>query len=149
MKNIIFPLLVSLTLLSCTGLVYQKHVKMENLAWNRFKPVIFEVPIKNTGTSYDFLLAIRHHTDIPYSEIKTEVYLTTPGGETRSRYVTVRLKDNQGNNLGDGLGELWDVQAVVWEDLNFSSPGTCTVEVNSAMPQLDVVGIIEVGLVVK
>lgn len=143
----ILPLLF---LLSCSpGKIYEKHVKMENLAWNRFNVVTFDVPIENAGTEYDIFVAIRHITDVPYRKLDVGVYMTAPGGETRSRDLSIKLKDLDGNNLGDGMGDLWDIREPVWKGLKFGEPGTCKIEVNSGMSQLDAIGIMEVGLIVR
>jgi gliding motility-associated lipoprotein GldH len=137
-------------LLSCTpGKVFEKHVKMENLAWNRFNTITFDVPIEDAGPRYDVSVAIRYITDIPYNKLEVGVFLTSPGGETRSRDITIKLKDNEGNNLGDGMGDLWDIEEPVWKGLSMGGPGTCKIEVSSGMAQLDAVGILEVGLIVK
>lgn len=148
-KNIIVMALL-LILFSCSpGKVYEKHVKLENLAWNRFNTISFDIGIKDVGPSYDVYAAIRHITDIPYPDIDVSAYLLTPYGETRSRELTIALKDREGKNLGDGLGELWDVQALIWEGLEFREPGIYSIDLSSAMQQLDVIGVLEVGLVVK
>jgi gliding motility-associated lipoprotein GldH len=137
-------------LLCCTpGKIYEKHVKMENLAWNRFNTITFDVPIEDTRSSYDISIALRHITDIPYSDISVYFYFTTPDGETRSRTINIRIKDKEGNNLGDGLGELWDIEELVWEGFRFNEAGTCKFEVSSAMSHMNLVGILEVGLIVK
>jgi gliding motility-associated lipoprotein GldH len=149
MKRFLFIIMSAGVLFSCSpGKIYEKHVKMENLAWNRFNTITFNVPIEDISPGYDILVAIRHITDIPYRDLEVNVYLTGPDGETRSRDITIRIKDNEGKNLGDGLGELWDIQSVAWRELKFSVPGTCKVEVSSGMSQLDLIGVMEVGLVV-
>jgi gliding motility-associated lipoprotein GldH len=143
-------ILLFLFFLSCTpGKIFEKHIKMGNLAWNRFNTVTFDVNIKDTGPAYDIYIAIRHITDMPYPEIDVYFYFTTPGGETRSRKITIPVKDKDGNNLGDGLGELWDLQYLAWEEFKFDKPGICEFEVSSAMSQMDLIGILEVGLIVK
>ena len=150
MKYTSFILGSFLILLSCTpGKIYEKHIKMENMAWNRFHTITFEVPIKDINTSYDVSIAIRHITDMPYQELDVYFYFITPDRETRSRIITIPIKDKEGNNLGDGLGELWDVQYPAWEGFIFNEPGACTFEVSSAMSQMDLIGVMEVGLIVK
>lgn len=150
MKRAIYFLPVFLVLLSCSqGKIYEKHVKMENLAWNRFNTLTFEVPIKDTRSAYDIYITLRHITDIPYRDIEVFFYFTTPDGETRSRNIELRIKDREGNNLGDGLGELWDLQKLAWPGFRFREEGICTFEVSSAMSQMDLVGVLEVGLIVK
>ena len=150
MKSSLVLIISFILLLSCTpGKIFEKHVKMENLAWNRFNTVRFEVPIEDTGPAYDIYIAIRHITDIPYPSLDVYFYFETPEGETRSRKLNIPIKDKQGNNLGDGLGALWDVQYLAWEGFTFNETGTSTFEVSSAMSQMDLIGVLEVGLVVK
>jgi gliding motility-associated lipoprotein GldH len=141
---------VVLVMVSCSpGKIYEKHIKMEHLAWNRFEPVTFDVPIESTNAEYDIFIAIRHITDIPYPDIDIYFYFTTPGGETRSREITIPIKDRDGKNLGDGLGELWDVQFLAWKGFSFNKPGTCKFEISSAMSHTNLIGVLEVGLIVK
>ena len=149
--NKLLGLLMLLAIIvSCTpGKIYEKHVKMKNLAWNRFDTVYFDVPIKDIGTDYDMYLAIRHITDIPYNKLEVYFDFTTPGGETRIRKTKIPIKDDKGKNLGDGMGELWDVQVPVWQGFRFTTPGTCKFRVSSAMSHLNIIGIIEVGLVIR
>lgn len=148
-KNLlIVPFL--LLLISCSrDKVFEKHIKMENLVWNRFHELSFEVPVRDTSVSYDFYVAIRHHTDIPFPRIKINFYMSTPDGETRSLDKMIDLKDKDGKLLGDGLGELWDVVVPVRKGFRFNETGMCTVEVSSRMSNADLPGIIEVGLVVR
>ncbi len=122
---------------------------MDNLAWNRFDKLTFEVPIQDIKASYDIYIAVRHITDMPYKDIDVYFDFTTPDGESRSRGLSIPIKDADGKNLGDGLGELWDVQELVWEGFKFNKPGNCTFEISSAMQQLNLIGVMEIGLIVK
>ena len=150
MKRSLVLIVSCVLLLSCTpGKIYEKHVKMDNLAWNRFNTVTFEVPIEDAAPAYDIFIAIRHITDIPYAELDVYFFFETPGGETRSRKITIPIKDAQGRNLGEGMGNLWDVQHLAWEGFTFNEAGTCNFEVSSAMSQMDLIGVLEVGLILK
>ena len=148
-KNLLSVLLF-LVLLSCSrGKVFEKHIKMDNLVWNRFNELSFEVPIRDTSDSYDFYVAIRHHTDIPFPRIKINFYMSTPDGETRSLDKMIYLKDENGKLLGDGLGELWDVVVPIRKGFRFNVAGDCKVEVSSRMSNVDLPGVMEVGLIVR
>ena len=148
-KLLVLPVLFGI-LISCTpGTIYEKHVKMENLAWNRFDTVAFNVPIKDTDHNYDIIITIRHITDIPYRKLEVYFDFTTPDGESRIRKIKIPIKDESGKNLGDGMGELWDLEVPAWQGFRFSKPGNCKFELTSAMSHLNLIGIIEVGLIVR
>lgn len=148
-KLLLSTLLIFLMFSCSRDKVFEKHIKMENLVWNRFNELSFDVPIKDTSVNYDFYVAIRHHTDMPFPRIKINFYMSTPDGETRSLDKMIDLKDKDGKLLGDGLGELWDMVEPVRKDFHFNKTGTCKVELSSRMSNVDLPGILEVGLIVR
>jgi gliding motility-associated lipoprotein GldH len=129
--------------------VYEKHIDIERITWGRFDVKSFEFEIKDISATYDFYIAIRHHTEVPFKFINTRLILYTPSGEERIMDQKISLRDNDGKLLGDGMGDLWDVLYLVREGYEFTEPGICKVEVSSTMPQADLPGILQVGLVVK
>lgn len=137
-------------LLSCQpGKVYEKHYGMKNMTWNRFDVKTFDVEIRDVSRDYDFLIAIRHHTHIPYPYIDVYFTINTPDGEMRTGSHRIRLKDGNGKLLGNGLGELWDLNFPARQGFKFSEPGVCRFEVSSAMSHADLAGILQVGLIVR
>lgn len=151
MKKLIFSLLLGMIVLcACdSSKIYEKYFDNERITWSRFDVKTFNVDIKDISAKYDFYIAIRHLTDVPFKYIAIKFILYTPSGETRTMEQKILLKDNEGNLLGDGMGELWDVVNLVREDFQFTEPGLCKVEVSSTMSQADLPGIMQVGLIVK
>jgi gliding motility-associated lipoprotein GldH len=147
-----FPLLVFIIIIfsSCDSRkIYEKYYDIERITWNRFDIKTFEVDIKDTPAKYDFYLALRHHTEIPFREITANITIYTPSGETRSMNCKIMLKDKDGKLLGDGMGDLWDILYPARKGLEITQPGTCKVEISSTMSQADLPGIMQVGLVVR
>lgn len=145
-----FFFILILMISSCQpGKVYEKHIDTKNLLWNRFDIKKFDVEIRDVSENYDFIIAIRHHTDMPYPYL--DVYFTfyTPSGEMRTSNHRIRVRDENGKLLGDGLGELWDLHFTARKGFQFSEPGICSFEISSAMSQADLAGILQVGLIVK
>lgn len=131
------------------GKIFEQHQKMDRLVWNRFDMVNFEVDVEEITTGYDFYVAIRHITDVPYRQLDLSFYLEGPDGSSVAKDVTVPLRDKEGELLGKGLGELWDVETLAKENQRFSEPGRCKIEISSRMQQTDLVGVLEVGLIVR
>jgi len=151
MKKLILPLLISMVIFSScnSSKIYEKHIDNERITWNRFDVKTFQVDIKDISASYDFYVAIRHLTDFPLPYLTIRFTLYTPAGEMRTMEQKIFLKDKQGNLLGEGMGDLWDLLHLAREDFQFTEQGTCTVEISSTMSQADLPGIMQVGLIVR
>jgi gliding motility-associated lipoprotein GldH len=151
MKKLILPLvLLSLVFTSCDkAKVYEKYLDNERITWNRFDVKTFQVPIEDASSTYDFYVVIRHADAFPLDFLHMKFIINTPSGESRTIDQKVMLKNKDGKWLGDGMGDLWDVTYLFRNDLKITEPGTCTVEISSAMSQADLPGIMQVGLIVR
>jgi len=129
--------------------IYEKYIDNDRITWNRFDVKTFKVDIKDISSKYAFYIAIRHVTDVPFRYITISFTLNTPSGESRNLEQKILLKDNDGNLLGNGMGDLWDIVHLVRDNFEFTEPGICTVEISSTMPQANLPGIMQVGLIVK
>ena len=145
-----FAALTFILLLTACGnrTIFREYREMENASWNRFDIQVFEVPV-HQGDVLDFYLFLRHHTHYPYDHLDVNVTFYTPGGETRSADYHFELKDENGKWKADGVGELWDIELPVQQNLKFSKDGMCKVRVENKMTKLETPGIIEIGLIVK
>jgi gliding motility-associated lipoprotein GldH len=145
---IFIPVIIVLT--SCNPRkIYEKHFDIDRITWNRFDVKTFKVEIKDISANYAFYAAIRHLTDVPFRFLTIKFIIYTPSGERRILEQKILLKDNDGNLLGDGMGDLWDVNHLFRDNFKFTEPGICTVEISSTMSQADLPGIMQVGLIVK
>jgi gliding motility-associated lipoprotein GldH len=151
MKRLISSLLFILfVLISCNSRnIYEKYIDNERITWNRFDVKTFNVDIKDISAKYDFYVAIRHHTDVPFHYINISFTIYTPSGEVRMMEHKIYLRDKEGRLLGDGMGDLWDVVYPARMGLELTEPGICKVEISSTMSQADLPGILQVGLVVR
>ena len=151
MKKLILIFILGLPVLtSCNSRkIYEKHLDNDRITWNRFDVKTFEIDIKDISANYSFYVAIRHLTDVPFRHLTINFTLYTPSGERRTMEQKIFLKDDEGNSLGNGMGELWDLVHLFRDDFEFTEPGICTVEISSTMSQADLPGIMQVGLIVK
>ena len=77
------------------------------------------------------------------------VSVTATAGVLGARRVVEAVLKNEGNLLGDGMGDLWDVVSPLRKDFRFNQAGTAKIELHNYMTKLETLGIIEVGLIVK
>lgn len=151
MKTILAGLLTSLIILtSCyrESVVFREYIEMDNMTWNRFDILEFEIPVKENDV-FDFKLFLRHHTDFPYDKLFVNITFYSPGGDMRSRDYDFDLKDYRGDWLAKGMGELWDVEILIRKEMPFFENGICKVRVENKYPKFDTPGIIEIGLIVQ
>jgi gliding motility-associated lipoprotein GldH len=151
MKTILAGLLTSLIILtSCLreSVVFREYVEMNNMIWNRFNIIEFEVPVHENDV-FDFKLFLRHHTDFPYDKLFVNITFYSPGGDIRSKDYTFDLKDYRGDWLANGMGELWDLEILIRKEMPFYENGICKVRIENKYPKFDTPDIIEVGLIVQ
>lgn len=150
-KHLQIFLIATITLLtSChPGRIHEEHRKMEHVAWKKHQDMAFEFEVEDVSASYDIYLAIRHASLYPFDNLLVSTVLTTPGGETRYTNYDFAIKDKEGNFLGDGLGDLWDINLPLRKGFTFSEPGTCLIELENRMLKSITPGIVEIGLIVE
>ncbi len=142
-------ILVFLLISSCGNrTVFKEYRAFDDVSWNRFDIQNFEVPVKEND-ELDFYLIIRHHSYFPYDYLDINITFYIPGGEMRSGDYHFDLKDEQGNWLADGMGELWDIEIPIRKKLTMHEEGICKVRIENKMTRLEIPGIIEIGLIVK
>jgi gliding motility-associated lipoprotein GldH len=149
MKKLLLLAVVFTFLLSACDnrTVFKQYKTFDKVSWNRFDILLFEVPVK-AGDALDFKLALRHHTYYPYDYIDANITFYTPSGEMRSADYHFELKDENGRWKANGMGELWDIELPVREELRFQKDGICKVRVENKMTKIETPGIVEVGLIV-
>ncbi len=151
MKTILAGILISLIILtSCLreSVEFREYVEMDNMTWNRFNTLEFEVPVKENDV-FDFKLFLRHHTDFPFDKLFVNITFYSPGGDIRSRDYDFDLKDYRGDWLANGMGELWDLEILIRKEMPFYENGICKVRVENKYSKLDTPGIIEIGIIVQ
>ncbi len=149
MQKIILLFIIISLLTACTNnTAFKEYKKFDDISWNRFDILEFEFPVEKKEP-VDFYLALRHHTNFPYSFVDVNITIFTPDGEIRSREYRFRLKNTDLKWKGDGMGELWDIEFPIRKEMLFNKNGICKVEIENKMHKVETPGIIEVGLIVR
>ncbi|MEZ5083759.1 MAG: gliding motility lipoprotein GldH [Bacteroidales bacterium] len=135
----------------CSGdkKVFEEYQKFENLSWNRFNILTFEVPIDDLQTGYNIYLNIRHIPEFTLANLHINFTYTMPSGDMRSTDKELRFFDNDGINKSNCLGDLCDIEFLLRNDLRMQEPGKLKVEIENKFSKLELPGIMEVGLIVK
>lgn len=129
--------------------IYEKSEKFPDYSWNRFKYLYFNAEIEDTAGTYDILLTVRHITQYPYKNLDVNFTSYTPSGEERSMDYSFMLKDADNKFLGDGMGDLWDIELPLREKTRFPEIGKYKFEIENKMTKFETPGIMEVGIVIR
>ena len=150
MKIIVYISFLLLILFnSCSDTtVFEEYHKFDNISWNRFNNQKFEVSIEDAEAEYDIFVVIRHLPEIPYKEIKINLTMHLPDGEMRTADHLFELEDSEGNRLSECLGDYCDISFPVRKGFTFSEPGVVHFEIENKYTKVEMLGIIEVGLIV-
>ncbi|MDY0344461.1 MAG: gliding motility lipoprotein GldH [Lentimicrobium sp.] len=140
-------IMCTLLLLGCQrNKVYEHYNKFENYTWSRFDKVRFDIPIEQAGTEADIIFMVRHITQYPYDNLPVSIILLTPSGEERILEKEIKIKDEKGDFIGDGAGDLWDVQETLWPKFYFTEAGTYTIEFENIIPRPGIPGLMDIGI---
>ena len=149
------PFILTLTvitmLLSCTAdqTVYEEYQKFENLSWNRFNRLEYDLQVEDLESAYDIFINIRHIPEVPYKEMVINFTLYTPSGDMRSVDYTLDFYDAEGLKLSECMGDLCDLLVPLRKGFRFYEAGKVKFEIENKFTKVDMPGIMEVGLIVK
>ena len=143
---ILFTLLISI--FGCESSIYNHNIKIPNYTWERSNKLVYKIDIKEPIDKAKVTLNVRHATDLPYSELLINVKLTTPKNEKGTRLLKVPTKNAEGKNIGSGMGDMWDVKAVIENSTSFQV-GTYEIELTHQMPDNEVFMLIDMGIKIE
>lgn len=143
-------LLLPLFLLSCNrGNIFEEYRKFDNIAWNRFDILIFDVNVEDTEAAYNLFISFRHLPEFTLEELKINFTITSPSGSERTSDNILEFYDREGKSLSSCMGDLCDILIPVKEGFYFSEKGLHRIEIENKWPKAQLPGIMEVGLVAR
>lgn len=141
---------LSFCMFSCRNdKIFEQYQKMEKQSWNRFNILKFEIPVNDTQSSVDIMLAIRHLPEFQVTELPINITIYLPTGEMRSAEEVLNFTEKSGESRSECLGDLCDITFILREDFTFSEPGKVRIEIENKWPKVELPGILEVGLIAR
>jgi gliding motility-associated lipoprotein GldH len=151
MKNIFVNLTlftVSLFLFSsCEGHFQQKWTDIPLLNWKQDNVVTNEIEITDTEASYQVGLGLRYLRYLSQKNVKVSLETISPSGKTSTENYEINLKDENGDDIGEVMAELVDIEQVVIKDKKFEEKGKYIFKITQMTGELELEGIVEVGLI--
>lgn len=133
-KNLLLISLCAMILSSCDrSRVYEKNIKISNYEWDMNNVLKFEVPITDTIRTYNMYFNMRNASGYSFSNLFLFFTVHSPAGTQERDTVEIKLADETGKWLGDGLGDIWDNQVLFKKNFRFPVAGTYVFEMEQAM----------------
>lgn len=116
--------------------------------WVFNNPAEFEFEITNTDRTYNLLVNIRNTAKYPFQNIYLQYYLEDSTGRLLSKDLkNIQLFNSiTGVPLGQGLGDLFDLEKVLLDDYKFENQGKYRFRIDQFMRQDSLPEILSVGL---
>lgn len=135
---------------ACDGSrVFEENLEISKEGWNRSQKAKFEFRIEDINQKYNLYINLRNTTDYPYNNIWLFTNLKTEGGKYSKDTVQVLLSDNIGRWLGSGFGKVITNKVLYKRAIQFPQTGTYIFDIEQAMREEDLSGIIDVGFRVE
>lgn len=150
-NSIILSLFVAIFLFaSCDrNKVYEKNIEIDNNLWKNSESVKFEFEIDDTVSLHNVFINIRHASGYQFNNLWLFVKSSAPNGQTNIDTLECVMSDKTGKWLGDGLGDIYDLQLPWRLNVRFPVKGKYTVEFKQAMRVEVLPGIMDMGLRVE
>lgn len=143
----VFALLIFIMLSSCNkDVIYDDTKRIPEGVWNQEDKLRFEVPVKDTLSSFRFFLNIRHSTSYRYSNLYLFIHTVFPDGRTAMDTVECILARPDGKWLGKGISGIRDNQILLRTGLRFPVRGVYRFGIEQAMREESLEGVLDIGL---
>ena len=148
----LYILLIAALLVSCdSNRLYEKNISIDNDMWSLEQMPSFEFENTDTISEVNLILNIRHSSIYPFSNLWVFIHTLSPSGAPQVDTLETTLSQKDGKWLGDGLGDIWDLQ-VPFKKIRLNESGTYSFKIEQAMrhgnlskiEQLP--GVMEIGL---
>lgn len=151
MKKIAFFIFLTLALfgVSCnTNEVFKQQNDIAQLNWASSDVQEFKVPVSAETAKYRVKVLVRYAKNCPIESLLVHASIVTPNGSNieKDGQVPIRI---EGKNQGEGLGDLWDTETVIAEDIEVQQAGIMTVRVAHTLSKPKAPLIMKVGILVE
>lgn len=141
-------LLLAGIMVSCgSKAIYREFVKFPDNVWSAENVPQFTVTVENDTSNYDMFLAFRYVHGYPLTNASMTITETDPDGNTQMHPVTVEIRKDDGTYIGDGSGDIWDVEHKIKSNVKLKKGNysfSIEQEIAEKLPM-----VMEVGLILR
>ena len=141
---------IALTLVSCREtILYHENAKdFKDHRWMASDVKSFEFELEREINAGDIVIALSHVHDPQFTSIPIDAVITHPTGKKESIAVTLELKDKEGNDLSECLGDVCDLYTPLKDNVQMSK-GKYRVDLYNRFPNIYLPNAVSVGISVE
>lgn len=141
-------LLIVTIFCSCSdkNVIFDESVIIPESSWNNQECPYFDVMIDDTVSNYAFYFNVRHLENYRYSNLYVFLHSTFPNGNRTNDTIECILAYPDGRWIGKGSGSMRNSQILLNNNLRFPLKGNYHFEIEQAMREPVLKGIIDIGL---
>ncbi|MBL4624104.1 MAG: gliding motility lipoprotein GldH [Flavobacteriales bacterium] len=148
--NILLFSFITLCLFSCQpeNRVFIEHQELSpDIEWIKKDTREFKVPVEDKGLVYNLSLSFRYATGYAYQVAKVKVTETSPSGKETVNKYELKVRDANGDYIGDPGFDIWDSEHLVESDKKFEETGTYRYVIEHNMPEDPLNMVMEIGII--
>lgn len=136
---------------SCDNAIYKKWDKktLKDNVWHQGQDIIFEPEIEDTNRDYSITIGIRHLYGLQLDGMSLGVAYIAPSGNTETRIYNIAMTDDKGEPLASCSGSYCDLETETETAFRFQETGKYKVIIQQITVFEKLVGIMEVGLIIR
>lgn len=128
---------------------YKKYKSIRDNMLLETDSVVFKVNIKDTSKNYDVYMSLRHGPAYPYANFKYIIGYKSPSGKYWQSIHNSMLRSKDGKFMGSGLGEMWDIDFLVHQNMKFTEAGDYHISIVNNLGLAKTPSIAELGLIIE
>ena len=139
-----------LLIIACTTVdVFEKNITIPKHEWgSSFKPeIVFE--IKDTVSTYNIFVVIRHSDAYRYKNIWVNIYTQPPGDSINKQQLDLRLATDDKGWLGSGMDDIYEHRIIITEKPVTLKAGTYRFRFENIMREDPLEHVMNVGIRVE
>lgn len=151
-KIFLLILLLSSAFISCREIdLFEKNIAVPNMQWFNNYDATGSFIIKDTNSTYNVLIVLRHTDAYLYNNIWLNVGLQAPGDDgLKYQKINLTLGNDAKGWEGIGMNDIWEVRKLISGiPKKFIKPGTYNFSIAQLMRDNPLQHIISVGLSIQ
>jgi gliding motility-associated lipoprotein GldH len=129
--------------------VYEKNTELPNYVWDKNNKLRFDVNIQDSVSFHNIYINVRNASSYQYSNLFLFVLTRSPKGDVLKDTVELTLANDKGEWLGEGLGDIWDIQIPYKTNIRFPVKGIYTIQLEQGMRHEKLPFIMDAGIRVE
>lgn len=113
--------------------LFDENKDLPSQGWYYKNKLVFDVNVTDTNSLYNLFVNLRVAADYPFANIFVNMHSESPSKLYATEEQQIRLADENGQWLGNGLGDLYDYQVPVKNGFKFHELGIYRFELQHNM----------------